>query len=58
MLPARSVLERDVVSVDDLNPSRWLPYWVLTPMQPAHGAVVRPDRDLLYLISLSLGGGM
>ena len=47
MLPARSVLEHDVVSVDNLNPSRWLSYWVLIPMQPAHGAVVRPDRDLL-----------
>ena len=37
----------NVVSVDDLNPSRRLSYWVLTPMQPAHGAVVRPNRDLL-----------
>ena len=47
MLPARSVLKRDVVSVDDLDPSRRLSYWVLTPMQPAHGAIVRSDRDLL-----------
>ena len=47
MLPARSVLERDVVSGDDLNPYRRLSYWVLTLMQPAYGAVVRPDRDLL-----------
>ena len=47
MLPARSVLKRDVVSVNDLDPSRGLSYWVLTPMQPAHGAVVRSDRDLL-----------
>ena len=47
MLPARSVLKCDVVSVNDLDPSRGLSYWVLTPMQPAHGAVVRLDRDLL-----------
>ena len=47
VLPAWSVLERDVVGVNNLNPSCRLPYWVLTPMQPAHGTVVRPDRDLL-----------
>ena len=47
MLPARSVLERDVVSVNDLDPSRGLPHRVLTPVQPAHSAVVRSDRDLL-----------
>ena len=47
MLPARSVLKRDVVSVNDLDPSRGLPHRVLTPVQPAHSAVVRSDRDLL-----------
>ena len=47
VLPAGSVLEPDVVGVNNLDPSRRLSYWVLTPVQPAHGAVVRPDRDLL-----------
>ena len=47
VLPARSVLERDVIGVDNLNPSRRLSYWVFIPVQPAHSAVVRPDCDLL-----------
>ena len=49
MLPAWSVLKRDVVSVNDLDPSCGLSHRVLTPMQPAHGAVVRSDRDLLSI---------
>ena len=47
VLPAWSVLECDVIGVDNLNLSRRLSHWVLTPVQPAHGAVVCPDCDLL-----------
>ena len=46
-LPARPVLERDVIGVDHVNSSRWLSYQVLTSVKPAYGTVIRPDRDLL-----------
>ena len=47
VLPSWSVLERNVVGVDHLDPSCWLSYWVFTPVQPAHSTVIRPYCDLL-----------
>ena len=49
VLPTRSVLERDVIRVDHLDPSRWLSHWVFNPVQPAHGTVIHSHHDLLPL---------
>ena len=48
-MPARPSLDTSLEDPRALlrAASRGLSYWVLTPMQPAHGAVVRSDRDLL-----------
>ena len=49
MLLARQVLEGDVVCVDHFYPPRKVANGVLSPVQPAHHAVVCPDSDFLSI---------
>ena len=49
MFSSRAMLERDVVGVDDLNPSRRMAHRVLGSVKPAHCTVIRPHNFFLSI---------